>query len=216
MKHLRYFVIGLCIMIFILVTIVENYTFSLSFYESEFDKYDIYANTDLDKEGVRIAATGIIDYLRNDRADLAVEYGGEMIFNEREISHMVDVKSIFTVLRYMKNFSVLLAILLLLTSRKMKTLFMGIIYSGINSMILLGVLIVLMLTDFTGAFIKFHHMFFNNDLWILDPRTDRLIQMLPEGFFFDMAAMIVITHLAIILTIVVIALVNKKRILTKS
>ena len=36
----------------------------------------------------------------------------------------------------------------------------------------------------------FHELFFNNDLWILDPRTELLIRMLPEGFFFDMVVRI--------------------------
>ena len=30
-------------------------------------------------------------------------------------------------------------------------------------------------------------MFFNNDLWILDPSTDMLINIVPEGFFMDTA-----------------------------
>lgn len=41
--------------------------------------------------------------------------------------------------------------------------------------------------DFTRAFTQFHHVFFNNDLWLLDPKTDLLINMLPEGFFTDFA-----------------------------
>ena len=33
----------------------------------------------------------------------------------------------------------------------------------------------------------FHHLFFDNDLWILDPAKDNLINLLPEGFFSDTA-----------------------------
>ena len=40
--------------------------------------------------------------------------------------------------------------------------------------------------DFNKYFVLFHEIFFNNDLWLLDPATDLLIRMLPEGFFFDM------------------------------
>ena len=36
----------------------------------------------------------------------------------------------------------------------------------------------------------FHHIFFTNDLWILDPATDMLINIVPEGFFMDTAARI--------------------------
>lgn len=47
-----------------------------------------------------------------------------------------------------------------------------------------------MSTDFTKYFIMFHHIFFSNDLWILDPATDMLINIVPEGFFMDTAARI--------------------------
>lgn len=40
-------------------------------------------------------------------------------------------------------------------------------------------------TDFTKYFILFHKIFFTNDLWILDPSTDLLINIVPEPFFVD-------------------------------
>ena len=45
-------------------------------------------------------------------------------------------------------------------------------------------------SDFSRYFIMFHHIFFTNDLWILDPSTDMLINIVPEGFFMDTAARI--------------------------
>jgi len=36
----------------------------------------------------------------------------------------------------------------------------------------------------------FHQIFFDNDLWILDARTDLLINIVPEPFFMDTAARI--------------------------
>jgi len=40
--------------------------------------------------------------------------------------------------------------------------------------------------DFTSAFTFFHHIFFRNDLWQLDPRTDMLIRIMPQQFFVEM------------------------------
>ena len=45
-------------------------------------------------------------------------------------------------------------------------------------------------TDFTKYFVIFHHIFFNNDLWLLDPATDLLINIVPEPFFVDTASYI--------------------------
>lgn len=51
-----------------------------------------------------------------------------------------------------------------------------------------GLLGAVIAFHFNQAFTAFHHLFFSNDLWLLDPEKDWLIRLLPEGFFFDMAA----------------------------
>ena len=50
---------------------------------------------------------------------------------------------------------------------------------------LLGLAGLLSLVDFSQAFVTFHELAFSNDLWILDPRTDYLIMLYPEGFWLD-------------------------------
>ena len=66
-------------------------------------------------------------------------------------------------------------------------------------------------TDFTKYFIVFHKIFFNNDLWVLDPRTDMLINIVPEGFFFDTAARIALVFAGIVMVFFVGNLVLYKR-----
>jgi integral membrane protein (TIGR01906 family) len=44
--------------------------------------------------------------------------------------------------------------------------------------------------DFNTAFIVFHEIFFTNDYWIFDPRTDPVITILPETFFLHAALLI--------------------------
>lgn len=211
MKHLGYVALGLCILVFVLVTIVQYYTFNEDYYLAEYEKYDIYEATDLSEEGVLTATRGIIAYLKGDRGDLDLEYRGLSIFNNREIDHMRDVRRLFDWMNRAKLTAGLLIILIMVSSRKLKTLVMGAIYAGGLSLAMMGGLFVLMLTDFTAAFIRFHELFFSNDLWLLDPRTDRLIQMLPEGFFVDMGTMIVLSHLSIVLTIAIIAVYNGRK-----
>jgi integral membrane protein (TIGR01906 family) len=59
-----------------------------------------------------------------------------------------------------------------------------------------GLLLFLIARDFTAAFTVFHEIFFRNDLWILDPRTSLLIQIVPEPFFMDIALRIGVGYLA--------------------
>ncbi len=39
------------------------------------------------------------------------------------------------------------------------------------------------LADFDGLFVTFHRLAFTNDGWLLDPRTDLLIRLMPVNFF---------------------------------
>lgn len=52
-------------------------------------------------------------------------------------------------------------------------------------------------TDFTKYFIYFHLIFFDNDDWFLNPETDLLINIVPEGFFRDTAYTIAGLFLAV-------------------
>ena len=57
--------------------------------------------------------------------------------------------------------------------------------SAINILFLF--ILLLMKVNFDKYFTYFHVIFFNNDLWELNPNTDILVQMLPENFFYDTA-----------------------------
>ena len=55
------------------------------------------------------------------------------------------------------------------------------------------VIVGIVASDFSKYFIVFHHIFFDNDLWILNPATDMLINIVPEPFFMDTAFRIALT-----------------------
>ena len=68
-------------------------------------------------------------------------------------------------------------------------------------------------SDFNKYFFLFYEIFFDNDLWLLDPATDLMIRMLPEGFFFDMViriGSIFIGMLAILLILSMLILHRQK------
>src|SRR5207248_665368 len=56
---------------------------------------------------------------------------------------------------------------------------------GVVTVALLALAGIASLFDFTDAFITFHELAFSNNDWILDPRTDYLIMLFPEGFWLD-------------------------------
>lgn len=50
--------------------------------------------------------------------------------------------------------------------------------------------LIMFAIDFNGTFILFHKLFFRNNYWIFDPRTDPIITILPETFFLHAALLI--------------------------
>ena len=46
------------------------------------------------------------------------------------------------------------------------------------------------LADFDGLFVTFHRLAFTNDGWLLDPRTDLLIRLMPVNFFITLGTRI--------------------------
>ena len=53
------------------------------------------------------------------------------------------------------------------------------------------------LVDFNALFIRFHLLSFSNDLWLLDPKTDYLITLFPQGFWQGAFIMIAAAILAL-------------------
>ena len=48
------------------------------------------------------------------------------------------------------------------------------------------------LIDFDGLFTTFHRIAFTNDGWLLDPKTDLLIRLMPTGFFTTLAVRVLL------------------------
>ncbi len=115
-------------------------------------------------------------------------------FSEKELTHMQDVRNLFFLCRTV--FLVCLATLFLLTLavfrfKELRTpLARAYLFTGIGAVLLLGVLAFWAAVDFHTLFTGFHHLFFTNDLWLLNPYQDLLLQLMPTVFFIDYAARI--------------------------
>ncbi len=181
--------------LFIILGNVLDVAGDREFYQREFGLYGVGRVTSLDYGQLRTVADAFITYLKDPTAklDVVVTIGGSPrpLFNQKEISHMEDVQGIFTLVRRLRLIagSILLILPLIgLTiggSGFMPKLGTLLTIGGIVTVVLLGLAGLLSFVDFTQAFIAFHEMAFSNDNWMLDPRTDYLIMLFPEGFWFD-------------------------------
>lgn len=190
------FVFSAVVIIIIFFTSIEFAVFdNTGFYEKEYLKYSVLNDVDMDMNNLMSVTEHMLDYLRGYEESLdvrAIIDGKEQeFFNEKEKSHMADVKKLFEAGYYIRDgaFAVFAALALIFWLKKMRfEVFIPkcfIMLTGVLAA-LFAALGAILYFNFNKIFTLFHKIFFNNDLWILDPATDRLINIVPEGFFADM------------------------------
>lgn len=194
---------ALCLMIILFITSVEAVVYwTPGYFEKEYTKYNVLDSLPaMTMDDLLYVTDEMMDFLRGDREDLHVvtTMGGQEreFFNEREIAHMADVQVLFlkamSIRRVCLVLTAALLILMAVTKARMKKVLPSSMCIGTGLFFgLITALALIISTDFTKYFVMFHHIFFSNDLWILDPRTDMLINIVPEGFFMDTAARIAV------------------------
>lgn len=186
-----FFVIALPLLL--VTTNVRFLAGDLRYYKHGFRSYDSAQATGIALPELDRAGREIIDYFENDAATLRVivnQDGQEVsLFNARETEHMKDVKALIRVV-YRVNEVSLAYVLVYITGvflwageRSLRSLagqaMIGVTV-GFAAIVAVG---VFALTGFNAAWSRFHEIVFRNDLWKLNPDTDHLIQMFPEGFW---------------------------------
>lgn len=207
MKLLHNFIGILCafaLMITLLITSVEAVTYwTPGYYEKEYAKYNVTEDVRMEMDDLLDVTHEMMAFLRGSRDDLhiptIVDGQPREFFNAREIAHMEDVRGLFLAAIAIRRACLIaiiagIALLLALKADIKQVLPKTLCAGTLLFFAVLAALALLISTDFTKYFIIFHKIFFNNDLWMLDPSTDLLINIVPEPFFVDTAARIGITY----------------------
>ncbi len=203
-------------MIVLLFTSVEAAVYWVpGYFEKEYNKYQVTQAVSMTMDDLLDVTGEMMSYLRGKRDNLHVDttMGGveREFFNAREIAHMEDVRGLFlgalSIRRGCLMIMVLCLIVLLLLKTSFTRTFPKAVCAGTGIFFVLSAVIAFIIsTDFTRYFIMFHHIFFKNDLWVLDPSTDMLINIVPEGFFRDTVVLIGFIYLFSILLILAVCL----------
>ena len=188
--------------VFLLLTNVRVATSDAHLYAYGFARYHVSAVTGIDRGELDRAAREIVDYLSsNDGSALldvrvAVRGQAQPLFNEGEVGHMLDVKRLFQFvfrlheLAFVYIAMYVTAIFLWTRERSIRRLAQQAIVGGAVTAVALTVGAVSVLVGFDQLFTAFHLVSFANDLWLLNPATDRLVQMFPQGFWFDVSLLV--------------------------
>jgi len=205
-------IFAISLLVATLVVGLELIIFSESYFEWHYENRDVTETTEMALDDLMVVTVEMLDYLKGDRPtlDMTSTIAGQVeeVFGEREKAHMVDVRDLYLDARNLRRMALLImAVILLVGGLKSKAL----LYEVLNRvryivpvlLVIVGVIGGLFATDFNKYFTLFHKMFFTNDLWLLNPKTDILINMVPESYFFS----IVMIGLSIFALLIISAIV---------
>ena len=206
----------ICLPVALLLTNVEVSTFDREFFSDKYIEHNIVEETGMSKEDLMMVTDELLNYLKGNRKDLIIfaEIDGvrQEVFNEREIHHMEDVLYLFKRGTLIRNIAVFLSIFSLayIVRFDRKKLSKTLITCSLIPIGLMAILSILITIDYNKYFTYFHEILFTNDLWLLDPNTDTLIQMLPLEFFSSITFKIIILFIIELLILLTMGIVLAK------
>ena len=189
---------ALSLIAFTFLSCVNYWSFNKAFYKNEYKKLGVAEYIGISEEDLNKTTDILFSYIKgeNDSLDIECKINGmtRAVFNDKEKTHMIDVKNLYDGAIIVRNVSFAIFILSFIYIGRRKELFIGYKYSLSLVGLIIAFLLLFCLIDFEGFWLGFHHLFFPfNDLYILDPRYDVLVMMLPERFFFDLCILIVMS-----------------------
>jgi integral membrane protein (TIGR01906 family) len=151
--------------------------------------------TNISSSGLLAATHQIRNYFTNGERDLDIRVTDKdgnsgPLFNEREIAHMRDVKAlvrrIYILLDGAALYTLAFAVVALALGLPGRRRLARVVLAG--SLAATAVIVGLgaaALIGFDQLFTEFHVLSFSNDFWELNPAQDHLVQIFPQGFWFD-------------------------------
>lgn len=209
---------SLLLIVGMLIASIEMFAVNERFFESEYSKLNTAASIGMSDEDLTRVTDNLIAYTtgHRDSLDMQAKINGaeEEVFGQREKDHMVDVRALYLAARTVRIASLVTALVLIAAAfavfgkNALRTLCRSFLaVSGAFALIVLA-LGIYAAVDFASFWTSFHHLFFTNDLWLLDPRTDVLIMMVPEAFFSSLVTRIIVRFVSIFVTLNIAAAVG--------
>lgn len=203
MKKFLYSFSMVLLMVFVILFSVFTVTNNNSFYTEQYAAVGAEKATGMSMEDLDKTTAMLLDYLndRRDDLELQVEKWGEMkpVFDDRETSHMVDVKNLYSF--FAKVMYICLGAFIVIAAYLYKIdgkarFFISAVQGYKTSLVIAIILIVIFASAFTIGFNSFwtlfHKVMFTNDLWLLDPRVSTMINMYPLPFWLAMCTDILV------------------------
>ena len=159
-------------------------------------------------DDIKLIASELMQYIKGSLQFLEtkVTINGVLtdFYSVRSKIHMGDVRNIIVTLSKAYYVSILFCFISafkMINFKNFLTMLKNIYYKVILIIAsLITILFIYAATNFDTFFVHFHHVLFTNDLWLLDPREDYIICLLPEKIFMTYGFRIVILMLVLLLS----------------
>ena len=182
------FIYSIALSLVIICTAVAATVFFEPLYYSDIERYDLVERTGMSEQEIRDNYDEMIRFLMRWEGDeltlppLPMSEGGKI--------HFADVKHVFNGVKILGLASLGIAVLCFFVLRRQNRRG-SLIAAGIITLGIPAVLGAFVAVAWDRFFILFHKIFFHNDYWIFDAKTDPVITILPDGFFMHCMIMIV-------------------------
>jgi len=201
LKFLLIVVVGIVLAFNAFLLPFQALAFSTDYYVESFTKLEVHNTVGITTDSLFRVTDALVTFIDNGSGNIKlIEFvnGEDVVFyNEKEQIHLNDIRLLVQSGRYFilfMNALLLISLIFIIYQDKKEKIKLG---KNITHMFKaaffatiagLSFLIALYFIDFNWAFTKFHEIFFTNDLWLLNPKTDRLIQLMPLEFFIEFVA----------------------------
>ncbi len=186
----------------LLLTVIDFVAFDENLFRSSYRKENTMEVMGMSEEDLLKASHVLLDYIKGKRENILIKAkvnGQEReVFDERESKHMLDVKKLYEKAMLVRHGSIIFLLgLFLYEFLKHKDgirsfLWESFCYGGLCFGSLIVVIVLYAITDFYNFWMNFHYLFFDNDLFLLDPNVSLMINMFPESFFYSMVMRIIL------------------------
>lgn len=175
------------------------------YFQKRYEQLGIQDAIGISTEDCTRAVYRLIDYMegREQSIQLRVTENGTQVdmYNAQEMAHMIDVRELYQAWRRVSYFALAALCCLMLISLLSKgaRAFLWKAYKA--SWLVFGALLLIMLAwvliDFNGFWFGFHRLFFDNELWLMDPNVCRMIRICPLELFYGIVLGTVLTFAGI-------------------
>lgn len=183
----------ICVPVALFTTTIRYVANEPRVYRYAIDQYGAVSATGIGRDELLRAGAELRAYFNNNQREpvIRVQRGDQEVnlFNARETAHLVDVKDRFRQVNRLQEFSVLYIVgyicAVVLWARELtpRRLAVHVIAGSSIALAIVAAAGALGASGFDSAWVSFHEVMFSNDLWRLNPDTDRLIQIYPPAFW---------------------------------